>query len=114
VNPDGSQNLTACPTYNTNALISLGLRLDNKFQMLDNFAVFPTEYFCPTNWKTKKCTITPNTYSIHHFMASWLTNREKRKRRILRFVDYVVHVPNIIAKKILGDSLYEKLKKNLR
>lgn len=114
LNSDGSQNLTACPTYNTRALQTLGIQLDNTLQTISNFVVYPTEYFCPVNWKTKKCTVTPCTYSIHHFNASWLSDAEKKKRRWLRRIDYLIHIPNMIARKLLGPSLYEKLKNQLR
>ena len=111
--PDGSQNLTACPAYNTRALHSLGLRLDNSFQKIGNFAVYPAEYFCPVNWKSKKCEITGNTYSIHHFNASWLTEKEKRKRKHFRCIDNIMHSPNRWIKGILGAERYELLKKKL-
>jgi len=34
--------------------------------------VFPSEYFSPKSWLTKECSLTKNTYSIHHFIGSWL------------------------------------------
>lgn len=35
------------------------------------FTIFPPKYFSPINWFSKRKKITPNTYSIHHYMASW-------------------------------------------
>ena len=113
LNGDGTQNLTACPTYNTRALQSMGLKLTNEYQQIEGFDIYPAEYFCPINWKNKKCEITKNTYSIHHFNASWLTESEKRKRKFSRYVDYVCHIPNRCLKGLLGATRYEKLKKKL-
>lgn len=110
---DGLQNLTPCPTYNTHALETLGLRLDNTIQTIDGFVVYSTEYFCPTNWKTKECIVTDNTYSIHHFMASWLSRKEKRKRKWLRRMDNLVHFPNILLKTVLGADRYDAFKKKV-
>lgn len=114
VNLDGTENLTACPTYNTKVLKDAGLVLDNTMQEIDNFIILPAEYFCPVNWQNKKCKITKNTYSIHHFNASWLTDKEKRKRKINRRIDNFVHLPNRILKKILGEENYSKLKNTLK
>lgn len=113
LNPDGSQNLTACPSYNTHALQSLGLKLTNKYQQIDGLDVYPTDYFCPVNWKNKKCVITENTYSIHHFNASWLTEAEKRRRKFARRMDLLIHLPNLCLRTLLGTACYEKLKAKL-
>lgn len=39
--------------------------------------IFPFEYFSPKSYETGKIKITPNTYSIHHFAASWYGPKEK-------------------------------------
>lgn len=36
-----------------------------------NFKIFPMDYFCAKNWETKELYISENTYTIHHFNASW-------------------------------------------
>jgi len=40
--------------------------------------VFPNEYFSPKDWLTKECFLTKNTYSIHHFIGSWVEEGSKR------------------------------------
>lgn len=37
-----------------------------------NIAVFPRDYFECKNWLSGLIEITPNSYSIHHYTASWL------------------------------------------
>lgn len=103
-----------CPHYNTAALVDLGLRQVDEKQLVADMTVFPTDYFCPVDWKTQKCTITPNTYSIHHFNASWLSPEEKKRRRMQRRLDYIRHAPNMAAKAVLGADRYNALKEKLK
>lgn len=42
--------------------------------------VFPVDYFSPKEWNTGKIVVTPNTYSIHHFAASWMPHPFNKKR----------------------------------
>lgn len=87
VNEDGSLNLTASPIYITQLLVSHGLRLNNSMQNIDGISVFPTEYFCPKNYITGDIDITDNTYSIHHFNMSWMSeesiNRLNARRKYI-------------------------------
>jgi hypothetical protein len=39
--------------------------------------IFPTDYFNPKNYTTKKLNLTDNTYSIHHYAGSWLPKNSK-------------------------------------
>lgn len=56
------------------------MKKENVEQEICKFHIYPAEYFCPINWKSHKCELTDNTYSIHHFEASWLTEKEKKKK----------------------------------
>ncbi len=114
LNEDGTQNLRPSPYYNTKALAALGLNQDNSIQTIGNIKVFPYEYFCPVDWKTHKCKITPNTYSIHHFDASWLSQEEKKNRERTRKVDEIIHIPNRVLKTLLGGKKNEKIKRALK
>ena len=81
IKEDGSLDLTASPYINTKIFEKHGLVCDNSFQKIDALAVvFPTEYFCPLGYYSGKLQITDNTYSIHHFMASWQTEEQKQTR----------------------------------
>ncbi len=114
INDDGTQNLRPSPFYNTKALVSVGLDCDNSIQTIGNIKVYPYEYFCPVDWETHKCETTLNTYSIHHFDASWLSEEEKKHRKLTRKMDNIVHLPNRALKTLLGEKRYEKLKKMLK
>lgn len=85
-NDDGSLNLTPSPVYNTAVLVKHGLIPNNTLQTVENITVFPTEYFCPKDFYTGIITITPNTYAIHHYDASWHSEREKKEIAFYQWV----------------------------
>jgi len=92
--PDGSLDLTPCPDRNTKTLAELGMDLENKDQIFMGMKMLPEDYLCPVKYYTGKKVITKNTYSIHHFCASWTSATAKR---------------TTFAKRILGVKLYNKL-----
>ena len=73
ITEDGNFDLTPCPQRNTVILNKNGLIQNNTMQIIDGMIFLPTEYFCPKDYGTGKLEITGNTYSIHHFCASWHT-----------------------------------------
>lgn len=86
---NGELNLTPAPRINSTALESLGYRFSNEIMNTCGMTVFPSEYFCPINYDTDELTVTENTYSIHHYTASWYDESQryalKLKRRYCRF-----------------------------
>lgn len=90
---------TVC-TITSNVLKTHGVKLENKFQNLEEITIYPTEYFCPINYTTGKKHITKNTMAIHHYAATWLSSGQKFKLKIKQ-----------IAKRILGEKCYNKIKK---
>ena len=91
---DGSFDLTPCPDRNTDALVRLGMDIKNTNQTFMDMVFLPREYLCPMDYYTGKKTITQNTYSIHHYSASWTSDVTKRTTRI---------------KRIIGVKMYDKL-----
>ena len=94
VRPDGSYDITPCPDRNTETMVSLGLDLGKQDQMFMGIHMLPEDYLCPMKYYTGKKVITKNTYSIHHFCASWTSPAAKR---------------TLLLKRILGVKLYCKL-----
>ena len=86
VQPDGSFDLTPCPDRNTATLKRLGMDMTVTHQIFMGMAFLPSEYLCPMNYYTGKKTITKNTYSIHHYCASWTSDITKRTTRIKRLI----------------------------
>ena len=83
--PDGSCDLTPCPKRNLPIFARFGIRADGTRQSTLEMEVFPVEYFCPVAYAGSTCDITPNTYSIHHYHASW-----KEKSWAMRFDEEVM------------------------
>ena len=91
---DGSYDITPCPDRNTKTLEKLGMDTNVKDQIFMGIHMLPEDYLCPLKYYTGKKIITKNTYSIHHFCASWTSATSKRTTFI---------------KRIIGVKLYEKL-----
>ncbi len=94
IRPDGSYDLTPCPDRNTKTMEKLGMNMQNQNQVFMGIQMLPEDYLCPMKYYTGRKIITPNTYSIHHFCASWTSPSAKRTTFI---------------KRIIGVKLYAKL-----
>mgnify|MGYP001023740955 CR=1 FL=1 len=68
------------PIVQTKILVKHGLKAEQNGteQIVEGFHVFPQEYFCPMNYSQILEKFTENTYSIHHFAASWFSRKERR------------------------------------
>lgn len=117
VMPDGTFDTTSCPKRNTAVLLRHGLEQNNLLQELEKaITIFPTEYFCPKSPITGVLSLTQNTYTIHHFDASWLPEEQKLKwksywKEVAR--ERRQHLPNRIAIRLLGQARYDRVKKLL-
>ena len=85
IGEDGSFKPILSPEARTQILENHGLKLDGSRQSVAGIEVFPTDYFCPMDFFTQKVRITENTYSIHHFAASWHSDNEKKSFRRIHF-----------------------------
>ena len=121
--PDGRFDLTTNTVSVTNLMIQkYNLDLDNKTQVLsDGLAVYSNDYFCPKSFTDNRVYKTKNTHAIHWFNASWHTKEQEdeRKRNVKhnkkrKFINHIIYSPVILAKKILGDELYEKIKSKIK
>ena len=76
-NDDGSFNTVTIVKYTTDALVSKGFVKEDRFQTCCGFSIYPTDYFCPLDYRTGKLTKTVNTRTIHHYAATWHTWKDK-------------------------------------
>ena len=76
---DGTYELTPSPKHQTTCMTSKGLAPNNKKQVVAGITILPTEYLCPKDYATGRLKKTKNTYSIHHFSASWFSEEERRE-----------------------------------
>lgn len=68
----------ATPILTTNILMKHGLIQDGKFQKVGSFTVLPEDYLCPKSPLTRLVNITDKSYSIHHYDASWVDEKERK------------------------------------
>ncbi len=119
INKNGSYNTIASPRLQTAVLKKYGYIENNDFQIIDGLAIFPSDYFCPISLYTGKMEITYNTYSIHHFMASWQTPLDKMimsisrkfdKRKKSQYIaERIITLPLRVANKIRQKGVAETL-----
>lgn len=124
LNPDGSMNCTTNVTIMTDICLNRGLKQNNEYQVIEGFALYPKDVFCPISYDSNKLEKTKNTVTIHWFAGSWQTQEQKQQRsdkaqmikrlKQLNRIHYIKTIPNRIIKAVLGCENYEKLKKLLR
>lgn len=90
INEDGTQNLKTVVSYTSDILLKHGLKNINGVQFVDGIYVYPKEYFCPMDYETGELKITKNTYSIHHYTASWHNEKEKYAFNLQRKLNRVL------------------------
>ncbi|MBD5435325.1 MAG: glycosyl transferase [Treponema sp.] len=78
LNDDGSMNLTTVVERVSGIFRRHGLSDKNEIQQVAGITVYPAEYFCPKDFETGALHITENTYSIHWFDGSWVSEYDKQ------------------------------------
>ena len=87
IKQDGSLDLTTNVEIITKHCIQLGLIPNNQYQVIMGFALYPNDFFCPKDSGTGKIHCTENTYTIHHFSGSWISEKDKKEqKRYNRFI----------------------------
>lgn len=102
---DGKINDTTNVRVLTNLLLKYQLQQTNSYQKLCNgiITIYPTEYFSPLKYGTKRPKITNKSVTIHWFEGTWTTLGKKMKIKCI-----------IAIKSIIGFKRYNKLKKLLK
>ena len=74
-------NRIACPIINSRVLERFGFVPDGNKQEIYGMTLFPVDYFSPKSSQTYITRITDNTYSIHHFDATWKSKNQHVKQK---------------------------------
>ena len=113
---DGTPDMTPCTYRTTWKLQEFGLSLPpNGIQKICGFTIFPRDYFCPLDYYSGITQKTKNTYSIHHYEASWLDPKRKAAVRYDRRKNQLRHFlgPNIYHfLEIIWNLLHGRIKRN--
>lgn len=60
----------------------------NEIQKIKDVTIYPPEYFCPRNGWFNQYQLGENTYSIHHYAASWMSAGGKFRARLSKMIGY--------------------------
>lgn len=81
--PDGHmEQITIVPIV-TNVLRKHGMPAHvDKPTMVDDITIYPWDYFCPQEgFQYNRIECTENTYTIHHYSATWMSKADMRKMK---------------------------------
>lgn len=79
---DGKHGVVMCPKLNTQALEKIGLKRDGSYQEFSWGTVYPKDHFNPYESTTGCLNKTNNTVSIHWYMGSCLSMKQKIRSTI--------------------------------
>lgn len=112
VNEKGDMDFTTNVYRITNISVKkYGLKKKSSYQELKNGTVvfYPYDFFCPKSWKTGEMNITNNTYSIHHFSGSWMTDEDiKRKQLCQGYIQKFGKIMGILFFRVVYYSRHPK------
>lgn len=81
---DGTLCMKNIVEITTGLLFNKGLVNTTETQQCDGFTIYPKEYFCPIDYRTRELRITEKTRTIHHFAESWVPKSTRFKNAIGR------------------------------
>lgn len=113
IQADGSFDTETNTKIITGIMKEKGLRCDNTYQVIDGFAFYPSDYFCPLDSGTGLINKTKNTATIHHFTGSWCPSESIEKRNAWwrqQRREHIRYAPNRFIRKVVGDDKVNKLK----
>lgn len=85
---NGIINSVASPQYQSKVIEKEGFVLDGMYQEKNGVGIFPYNVLAPGGSLLLPDEVTKNTFSIHHYDASWMDGRDEiqRRRRDLRLL----------------------------
>lgn len=122
-NSDGTLNMTTNVEIITEICLKHGFVPNGKYQVVDGFALYPRDVFCPIDYQTGHMNITENTISIHWFSASWVDESAKKYKRQLdslaRFVghhnaDVILGVMSCVKKEGVTSYVAKRVKRYIK
>lgn len=85
----------SCPLLNNAAIRSYGIVSNTEITNLPEVTVYPPQYFDPYGGENLLC---DETYSIHHYAASWTSEENQFKRKIARWIgqDNIIWIKSLL------------------
>lgn len=100
IQSDGSYDMTSNTKTITSKLTEKGFVGNGQFQIVEDFALYPRDFFCPYNNSTGKLSKTKNTATIHWFNKSWLDRKLANRLKITR-----------IFHRLFGNDCFKRIKR---
>lgn len=82
--PDGTFDTTTNVEIMTGIVSKYGFVPNGKFQIVQGFALYPKDYFCPLDDATGKLEKTKNTATIHWFAKSWIDSKSRVRSKVTK------------------------------
>ena len=101
VREDGTLNTTTNTYTITKMMEERGLVRNGTYQVVEGFALYPKEVFCPLENATGRLNRTKDTVAIHWFSKSWLPRSIRYRSKVMR----VIH-------RIFGKDCFQWLRRN--
>ena len=78
----------ACPILNTEVLKKYGYKPNDSIYTIENInvTIYPPKYFDPIVPGNGKMLLDNETFSIHHYSATWTSKTNRIKRKIFNIV----------------------------
>lgn len=93
---DNSLDVTTCVISNEPIFKKhFKIKNYNKKSEIENYTIFPNEFFCPFNYITGEMNITKNTIGIHWYGATWMNPKKRLIKKIKRMIKKIVGIENI-------------------
>ena len=112
IKSDGSLDLTTNVVRITNTCSKYGFIPNGEYQIIKGFTLYPSDFFCPKDWKTGKINCTKNAYIIHHFAGSWLTEEQKKRHKFQQKIEKIFGNSFISGYFMKGYYFFERIRKD--
>ena len=85
----------SCPLLNNAVIRSYGLVSNTEITDLPEVTVYPPQYFDPYGGENLLCN---ETYSVHHYAASWTSEKNQFNRKIARWIgqDNIISIKSLL------------------
>lgn len=81
---DGKHGTEGCPILNTRAFVKYGMIQNGQIQNCDNVMIYPYDYFNPYDDPMGLLRKTDNTFSIHWYGKSWMSNKKRLRSKLTK------------------------------
>lgn len=95
IDENGNMDTTTNVLTITKMLGEKGFIPNGKYQVVDGFALYPRDYFCPLEDATGKMYRSQNTATIHWFNKSWIPQKLRIRSKITRIVHRIFGINSL-------------------